>query len=119
MPGIPQIWYLDLFVGRNDHDAVLKAGPDGHKEINRTNLSMKRALALVEQKIVRDQLELIRIRNTHAAFLGQAEFIQSKQHEVSIFWKHQNDFTHLRADLNTKSFEIEFSENLNSKILRF
>ena len=39
MPGKPQIWYLDLFAGKNDHEAVQRAGESGHKEINRTNLS--------------------------------------------------------------------------------
>lgn len=38
MPGKPQIWYLDLFAGKNDYEAVKRAGKDGHKEINRTNL---------------------------------------------------------------------------------
>ncbi len=39
MPGKSQIWYLDLFAGKNDHEAVQRAGESGHKEINRTNLS--------------------------------------------------------------------------------
>ena len=39
MPGKPQIWYLDLFAGKNDHEAVKRAGAGGHKEINRTNLT--------------------------------------------------------------------------------
>ena len=26
MPGIPQVWYLDLFAGTNDYEAVKKAG---------------------------------------------------------------------------------------------
>jgi sucrose phosphorylase len=37
MPGIPQIWYLDLFAGRNDYAAADLGGPAGHKEINRSN----------------------------------------------------------------------------------
>ena len=41
MPGKPQVWYLDLFAGKNDYEAVKLAGPNGHKEINRTNLSKK------------------------------------------------------------------------------
>jgi sucrose phosphorylase len=31
----PQVWYLDLFAGRNNHEAVRRAGVGGHKEINR------------------------------------------------------------------------------------
>lgn len=34
MPGKSQIWYLDLFAGKNDHEAVQRAGESGHKEIN-------------------------------------------------------------------------------------
>lgn len=30
MPGKPQIWYLDLFAGKNDYEAVKHAGPGGH-----------------------------------------------------------------------------------------
>lgn len=41
MPGKPQVWYLDLFAGKNDYEAVRRAGAGGHKEINRTNLSME------------------------------------------------------------------------------
>ena len=30
MPGKPQVWYLDLFLGKNDHEAVKRAGVGGH-----------------------------------------------------------------------------------------
>ena len=39
MPGKPQVWYLDLFAGKNDLAAVARGGEAGHKEINRTNLT--------------------------------------------------------------------------------
>lgn len=39
MPGKPQVWYLDLFAGSNDYEAVKRAGAGGHKEINRTNFT--------------------------------------------------------------------------------
>ncbi len=38
MPGIPQVWYLDLFAGKNDYEAADNGGIAGHKEINRTTL---------------------------------------------------------------------------------
>ena len=31
MPGKPQVWYLDLFAGKNDVEAVRHAGAGGHK----------------------------------------------------------------------------------------
>ena len=62
MPGKPQVWYLDLLAGKNDHAAVEKAGPAGHKEINRTNLTLEQACAELQKNVVRQQLELLRIQ---------------------------------------------------------
>ena len=58
MPGKPQIWYLDLFAGKNDYEAMRRAGVGGHKEINRTNLSTEQAAALLKSDVVRQQLDL-------------------------------------------------------------
>ena len=59
MPGKPQVWYLDLFAGRNDYAAMERAGKDGHKEINRTNLTAADADTRLELGVVQRQLELI------------------------------------------------------------
>ena len=56
MPGKPQIWYLDLFAGENDHEAVKRAGAGGHKEINRTNLSAEDVELALKKDIVKKQL---------------------------------------------------------------
>lgn len=53
MPGKPQVWYLDLFAGKNDHEAVKRAGAGGHKEINRTNLSAAQIEELMKTDIVK------------------------------------------------------------------
>ena len=39
-PGVPQVWYLDLFAGKNDYAAADRGGTGGHKEINRTTLTL-------------------------------------------------------------------------------
>ena len=59
MPGKPQIWYLDLFAGKNDHEAVKRAGAGGHKEINRTNLTTEQMGEALKKPIVARQLELL------------------------------------------------------------
>ena len=73
MPGKPQIWYLDLFAGKNDHPAVARAGAGGHKEINRTNLSPQEIEERLQWDVVKRQLELLRFRNTFPAFGFEAE----------------------------------------------
>lgn len=62
MPGKPQVWYLDLFAGKNDHEAVRRAGESGHKEINRTNLSVSDIGEALKKDVVAKQLELLRMR---------------------------------------------------------
>ena len=44
--------YLDLFAGKNDYEAVKHAGPGGHKEINRTNLSSGQIEAMLKRAVV-------------------------------------------------------------------
>lgn len=55
MPGKPQVWYLDLFAGKNDLEAVHRGGEAAHKEINRTNLTSEQVKAGLEQPVTRDQ----------------------------------------------------------------
>lgn len=53
MPGKPQVWYLDLFAGKNDCEAVARAGEGGHKEINRTNLTKVQIAEALEKPVVK------------------------------------------------------------------
>ena len=68
MPGKPQVWYLDLFAGKNDYEAVRRAGAGGHKEINRTNLSMEDIEEALKKDVVMTQLKLLRFRKNFPAF---------------------------------------------------
>ena len=58
MPGKPQVWYLDLFAGKNDYEAVRRAGAGGHKEINRTNLSMEDIEEALKKDVVMTTIEI-------------------------------------------------------------
>ena len=108
MPGKPQIWYLDLFAGKNDLEAALKGGSAGHKEINRTNLSNEKIEAALAQPVVRQQLELLRMRNTCKAFDFDADFViaQPEKHILQMTWSKDGAQASLKADLKTLSFEL-------------
>jgi len=106
MPGVPQVWYLDLFVGKNDYAAAVSGGTAKHKEINRTNLSLIDIEERLQRPVVRDQVELIRLRNNHAAFAGEAEVLASAPHELIVSWKHQQTKATLSADLREHRFTI-------------
>jgi glycosidase len=108
MPGKPQVWYLDLFAGRNDHAAVERAGEGGHKEINRTNLSAEAIAAGLAQPVVTRQLELLRFRNTFGAFGFDAtcEVAETSPQALRISWSRGGLTATLDADLAAESFTI-------------
>ena len=107
MPGKPQIWYLDLFAGRNDYAAVKRAGSSGHKEINRTNLTSKQVTRALEKEVVKKQLEMIRFRNTCRAFEKGADIrIEAQAHTLRITWNKEGVCAELLVDFSREQYEI-------------
>ena len=108
MPGKPQIWYLDLFAGKNDYDAMRKAGAGGHKEINRTNLSLTDVEALLTKDVVTKQLELLRFRNTCPVFTEDAEItVDCNETIMTITWTNAAGSATLTVDFDKDSYKIE------------
>jgi sucrose phosphorylase len=108
MPGKPQIWYLDLFAGKNDHEAVQRAGESGHKEINRTNLSVDQIAEGLKKDVVQKQLALIRMRNTHKAFSEGAEVtISGEESSLEIRWEYDGAYAELHVNFEEGTYTIE------------
>ena len=106
MPGVPQVWYLDLFAGTNDYAAAKRGRTAGHKEINRTTLKIIDIEAGLKRPIVLDQLKLIRLRNTSPAFDGEMKVLESKPHQLQITWQHPEATATLKANLREHSFTV-------------
>lgn len=107
MPGKPQIWYLDLFAGKNDHEAVKRAGAGGHKEINRTNLTTEQMEEALKKPVVARQLELLRFRSTCPAFEKEIRImINSDGNKMEFTWENDGYQAKLKADLKTFEFVI-------------
>ncbi len=111
MPGIPQVWYLDIFAGKNNYQAADNGGSAGHKEINRTTLSMQDLAQGLKTEIVKKQLEIIHLRNTSNAFLGQVEINNILDDKIDIKWINDKSVMHLKAHLDTYNFRIKHIEN--------
>ena len=107
MPGKPQIWYLDLFAGKNDHEAVKRAGAGGHKEINRTNLTTEQMEEALKKPVVARQLELLRFRGTCPAFAKESKIIvNSNDNHMEFIWENAGYQAKLTADLKTCEYMI-------------
>ena len=111
MPGIPQVWYLDIFAGKNNYQAADNGGSAGHKEINRTTLSMQDVAQGLKTEIVKKQLEIIHLRNTSNAFLGQVAINDVLENKIDIKWINDTSVVHLKANLNDYKFTIEQMED--------
>jgi sucrose phosphorylase len=107
MPGKPQVWYLDLFAGKNDHEAVKRAGAGGHKEINRTNLSLSDIEEAMKKDVVKEQLKLLAYRNTNPAFGFDADLKIDLDGSVMTFtWTNGENKAVLKADFADYSYSI-------------
>jgi sucrose phosphorylase len=107
MPGKPQIWYLDLFAGKNDYEAMRRAGTGGHKEINRTNLTADMVEAGLRRDVVKDQLTLLKLRSACPVFTEDARItFDTAGSRLAITWENPAGRAALTADLADASFTV-------------
>jgi len=69
--GIPQVYYVGLLAGPNDHAAVASSGEG--RAINRHDYTLAEVEAALARPVVRRLLELLRLRGSHPAFHGALE----------------------------------------------
>ena len=119
MPGIPQVWYLDIFAGKNNYEAADNGGSAGHKEINRTTLTMHDIEQGLKMRVVKNQLDIFRLRNTSNAFSGQIEINDTVDSIIDIKWVNGSTIAHLKANLQTYGFTIDHSENSITSTMKF
>jgi len=114
MPGKPQVWYLDLMAGKNDYEALKKAGPGGHKEINRTNLTLEQIEERMKKDVVIKQIELLRFRNTHPAFGFDAKLHihDCEVNQLKLTWEREGHSATLEANLTDYSYSISTSDGV-------
>jgi sucrose phosphorylase len=121
MPGIPQVWYLDLLAGKNDYAAVEKAGSAGHKEINRTNLSLEVARESLKKDVVRRQLSILRFRNNFPAFGFDAELkiLTSRPEILKLRWENNGCAATLEANLKDYTCNITATDKNGNTVFNF
>ena len=84
--GVPQIYYVGLLAGENDHVAVEQTGEG--RAINRQNYSSEAVTSALGLPVVHRLVELVRLRNTHPAFDGEACIDAEDERSLRIRWVH-------------------------------
>lgn len=119
MPGTPQVWYLDLFCGKNDYSAMERAGVGGHKELNRSNLSLPEIEERLGWETVRTQLILLRMRSRFPVFSDDTRITAKAEGcRLRLRWQALSQTAQLDADFAECSFAIRICDETGSTIFR-
>jgi sucrose phosphorylase len=104
LPGIPQVYYVGLLAGEND--MALLAKTQVGRDINRHRYSMQEIDAAWDKAVVRDLIDLIRLRNEHPAFGGAFELLDTVDHTLAMRWTAGASRAEMRADLKTHQVDL-------------
>jgi sucrose phosphorylase len=103
-PGIPQVYYIGLLGGRNDMDLLARSKVG--RDINRHYFTAAEITSALRQPMVKAQVELMRLRNTHPAFGGKVRVELPQDHVIEITWTEGTQRIKLVADLAVPSAAI-------------
>jgi sucrose phosphorylase len=105
LPGIPQVYYVGLLAGDNDMALLARSGVG--RDINRHHYSLDEIAAAARRPVVQDLFELIRLRNSHAAFGGSFEWQSTSVHSLVLTWRHADGDLCLSVDVAARTLRIE------------
>lgn len=106
-PGVPQVYYVGLLAGENDHAAAERTG-DG-RAINRHNFTREEIRAARCRTVVQRTERLIRLRNTHPAFDGAFETCLTETGGIRLAWRAGAAAISLDVDVRAPRALVELS----------
>jgi sucrose phosphorylase len=101
LPGVPQVYYVGLLAGENDM-ALLERTRVG-RDINRHHYTRAELEAALARPIVRDLVDLIRLRNGHPAFDGVFDFESQAPEHLLLRWRQGADLAQLEVRFGAES----------------
>jgi len=108
-PGIPQVYYVGLWGGKNDFELCNKTGV--HRDINRHYYPLSEIDSVSASPLAKKILALMRFRNTHPAFDGEFHLLPSDEHSLRILRKNGAEYAYLFVDFTSFSCDIAYSED--------
>jgi sucrose phosphorylase len=105
LPGIPQVYYVGLLAGQNDTALLARTGVG--RDINRHHYTRGQINEAVARPVVAELLVLIRLRNTHPAFQGSFQMLDSTDEVLDMHWQNGTSVARLRIDFQRGEHALE------------
>lgn len=107
VPGIPQVYYVGLLAGTNDMELLARTHVG--RDINRHYYTPTEVRDALRSPMVCSLLELIRLRNTHPSFAGQAKIENLSERRLQITWILDRHWAKLDVDFGEPHASITYS----------
>lgn len=116
VPGIPQIYYVGLLVGKNDEE-LLEQTNNG-RDINRHAYTLEEIEQECMRPVVQRLFKLIQLRNNHPAFSGRFYTKHTPNTELHLGWHHDDGHNaELHVDFETGRATATYSEEGEMKTI--
>jgi sucrose phosphorylase len=117
VPGVPQVYYVGLLAGENDEESIQRTGEA--REINRHNFTLEEIDRAVQQDVVKRLKNLIHFRNTHPAFDGEFEIVDTPDNQLILGWRLEKHRCVLQVDLHANEVVVKHTEEGSAEMLVF
>ena len=108
-PGIPQVYYVGLFAGKNDIELLEKT--KNGRDINRHYYTLEEIQQETQRDVVNKLFKLMAFRNNYKAFDGEMIIHPTEyENKLKIEWINNEYRAVLEADLKQKSFNILYKD---------
>jgi sucrose phosphorylase len=111
-PGFPQVYYVGLLGGANDMELLGRTRVG--RDINRHYYTAAEIESALNRPLVKKQMELICLRNTHPAFAGEFQVRAPSESEIEIQSSLQEHWVKLYVDLSVPSASITGTDSTGS-----
>lgn len=108
LPGVPQVYYVGLLAGHNDME--LLARTQVGRDINRHHYDAAEIARDCERPVVRRLIELIRLRNRHAAFNGRFFVEPSADDVIHLSWQNGAARASLWLDFTSLAHRLTYTD---------
>lgn len=117
VPGIPQVYYVGLMAGENDMQLLSETNVG--RDINRHYYSKQEIGEHIKTNFFAKLQKLMLIRNTHIAFNGQFEVLETPANSLRIKWTIETSWASLELNLKEMTLDISYSGDNGESVSLF